>query len=282
MPADPYPFGLTWAEPFRAARIAERIEAKPRLTPDDVAAIQLDRVSLQAARAPEPARAARPRRTRLRATLSRGSSRWNGEMAPDSVEAAIYAAWFVELARMPEDELGEVPRGSHARPIPHQRAAARIPPGATMAVRREVETCADVPGGEPRAGARVPARPSRRGSVRLALGAAPPRRFPPRRLPRGALSPSLLRSRDRAGRRRRRPSTWAHSPRTDPSRWTKAPATARSSTSPVPCAAATCITTGQSGNVFSRRYRDFLPDWRAGRYIEIEGQPAVDVLVLGP
>ncbi len=53
-------------------------------------------------------------------------------------------------------------------------------------------------------------------------------------------------------------------PRTAPSRWTEARAIARSSTSPVPCAAATCITTGQSGNVFSRRYRDFLPDWRPG------------------
>ena len=40
------------------------------------------------------------------------------------------------------------------------------------------------------------------------------------------------------------------------------------------------ITTGQSGNVFSGRYRNLLPEWRAGRYLEIEGQPAVDVLIL--
>jgi penicillin amidase len=40
------------------------------------------------------------------------------------------------------------------------------------------------------------------------------------------------------------------------------------------------LTTGQSGNVFSRRYRSFLPAWRAGRYVEIEGEAAEDVLVL--
>ena len=45
----------------------------------------------------------------------------------------------------------------------------------------------------------------------------------------------------------------------------RARATARSSTSPIRPRAATCITTGQSGNVFSRRYRDLLPEWRAGR-----------------
>jgi penicillin amidase len=42
------------------------------------------------------------------------------------------------------------------------------------------------------------------------------------------------------------------------------------------------ITTGQSGNVFSRRYRSLLPEWRAGRYVGIEGQPREKVLVLEP
>ncbi len=39
-------------------------------------------------------------------------------------------------------------------------------------------------------------------------------------------------------------------------------------------------TTGQSGNVFARHYRDFLPEWRAGRYFEIGTEPAADVLTL--
>jgi penicillin amidase len=40
-------------------------------------------------------------------------------------------------------------------------------------------------------------------------------------------------------------------------------------------------TTGQSGNVFARHYRDFLPLWRAGAYFELGGAPS-QVLVLEP
>ena len=40
-------------------------------------------------------------------------------------------------------------------------------------------------------------------------------------------------------------------------------------------------TTGQSGNVFDRHYRDFLPLWRDGRYV-VMGEPPVKVLVLDP
>ena len=36
---------------------------------------------------------------------------WDGEMAEDSAAAALYAAWYVELASMPQDELGALPRG---------------------------------------------------------------------------------------------------------------------------------------------------------------------------
>ena len=50
--AYPYAFGLTWAEPYRAQRIIELIASKPRAAPADVAAMQLDRRSLQAGRAP--------------------------------------------------------------------------------------------------------------------------------------------------------------------------------------------------------------------------------------
>jgi len=36
----------------------------------------------------------------------------------------------------------------------------------------------------------------------------------------------------------------------------------------------------ESGNVFDRRYRDGLPEWRAGRYFEIGTEPAAEVLIL--
>ena len=57
-------------------------------------------------------------------------------------------------------------------------------------------------------------------------------------------------------------------------------ATGRSWTSARSRAACYVHTTGQSGNVFDRHYRDLLPEWRAGRYFEIGTEPAADVLIL--
>ncbi|HEY7113097.1 MAG TPA: penicillin acylase family protein, partial [Thermoanaerobaculia bacterium] len=110
IPAEPYPYGSTWGEPWRAARISERIAEKPSLTPDDIAAIQADRVSLLARALLPDLRDTKPADAASRDALARLAA-WDGEMAPDSVAAAMYAAWFVELAKMPEDELGGVPRG---------------------------------------------------------------------------------------------------------------------------------------------------------------------------
>jgi penicillin amidase len=41
-------------------------------------------------------------------------------------------------------------------------------------------------------------------------------------------------------------------------------------------------TTGQSGNVFDSRYRDLLPQWRAGMTFEIGQDEPVRTLVLEP
>jgi penicillin amidase len=40
-------------------------------------------------------------------------------------------------------------------------------------------------------------------------------------------------------------------------------------------------TTGQSGNVFSSHYRDFLPMWRDGRYVTF-GEAPIETLTLEP
>ncbi|MFY9552558.1 MAG: penicillin acylase family protein, partial [Thermoanaerobaculia bacterium] len=48
VPSDPYPFGRTWGAPYRARRVTEMVAAKPRLSPEDAAAMQLDHRSLQA------------------------------------------------------------------------------------------------------------------------------------------------------------------------------------------------------------------------------------------
>ena len=110
-PRDPYAFGLAFAPPFRAARISELIQAKRKLTPDDLRRMQTDVVSLQARELTAILAATRPRDEASRRALEllRG---WTGEMAEGSAAAAVYAAWYVELAKLPEDELGSVPRGA--------------------------------------------------------------------------------------------------------------------------------------------------------------------------
>ena len=109
--AYPYPFNADWVEPYRARRIEDRILALPRLSVDDVRAIQLDRVSYQA-------RDLLPILLKTAATDAASRSalerlrRWSGDFAPDSVPATIYAAWYAALSTMPEDELHEAAAAS--------------------------------------------------------------------------------------------------------------------------------------------------------------------------
>ncbi len=102
--ADPYPFGRNWAEPYRAHRISDRIQERSLFTQADAAAMQLDRRSLQAEELLPLLLDTQPADPASREALERLRT-WNRGMDPDSAEAAIYAAWFVALARMPEDEL---------------------------------------------------------------------------------------------------------------------------------------------------------------------------------
>jgi penicillin amidase len=104
VPSDPYPFGRTWGAPYRARRITEMVATKPRLSPEDVAAMQLDHRSLQAEELLPLLADTAPADAASRDALERLRS-WNRDMDPESPAAAIYAAWFVELAKMPEDEL---------------------------------------------------------------------------------------------------------------------------------------------------------------------------------
>jgi penicillin amidase len=202
-------------------------------------------------------------------------------MAPDSVEAAIYAAWFVELARLPQDELGDVPRGS----VRGRFLLEALGEGAAWCDDRgtsEIESCAQFQAASlERALAflrlRLGPDVSRWRWDRLHRAVFPHdvfhevpllRRFFDLEIGQGGDGATVnvggfaqdgsFEMRDGAGYRQIVELS-------DPIR------------------ARYALTTGQSGNVFSRRYRDFLPDWSAGRYYEIESQPAVDLLVLeGP
>ena len=87
--------------PYRAARIRERLRDGARHTPETLAAIQADVVSVQARAlvagllAPLHHRFAQPA---ARAAAARLLA-WDGAMEADSAEAALYHAWYAQLLR---------------------------------------------------------------------------------------------------------------------------------------------------------------------------------------
>ncbi|WP_029215459.1 penicillin acylase family protein, partial [Kallotenue papyrolyticum] len=106
-PDYPYDLGHEWALPYRYQRIVALIQAKDRLSLDDLAAIQTDTVSLHA----------RELLPHLLELLGSGDDatadaiellrRWDGDMRGDSPAAAIFQAWYWRLPRaIAGDELG--------------------------------------------------------------------------------------------------------------------------------------------------------------------------------
>jgi penicillin amidase len=95
-----------WAPPYRADRIAALLDARPRHTLQSFAAIQGDQRSLAAAMMLPLLLTTTPASPGARAALV-SLSRWDGTMAAERAEPAIYEAWMRELARLVyADELG--------------------------------------------------------------------------------------------------------------------------------------------------------------------------------
>ena len=102
----PYDIAFEWAEPYRAARIRAMIEAKDDHTVEDMTEIQNDYKSLlfEDFRSviedmePESENASEWRERLVE---------WDGVASPESREAAVFAAWYAELSRLPEAEVGE-------------------------------------------------------------------------------------------------------------------------------------------------------------------------------
>jgi penicillin amidase len=106
---DSYPhlISSSFAAPYRAARIVELIQSKQKLSPDDVAAMQADVRSAQARELlPSLLEAgATDDRARAAIELLRG---WDGTIAADSAQAAVYEAWYAQIpAHIFADELEE-------------------------------------------------------------------------------------------------------------------------------------------------------------------------------
>jgi len=106
-PADPRLIGLEYPEPYRARRITELLSGRQRLTADDFRTVQADTLSLHA-RALLPLLLehvdGREPDARQAVDLLRA---WQHDARGDSAAAAIFQAWFLELApTIAGDELG--------------------------------------------------------------------------------------------------------------------------------------------------------------------------------
>lgn len=104
-PAYPYHITSSWAEPYRAERIRQLVQAGRELTADDVARQQMDVRDVFALRhLPRAVQAAE--RARLPDAV-RELRAWNGEARMDSRGAALFYTWFDELrTRVGNDEFG--------------------------------------------------------------------------------------------------------------------------------------------------------------------------------
>jgi len=275
----PYSFGLDWAEPYRARRITQMIEGKPRLSVEDVEAMQLDRRSLQVEELLPLLLDTVPSDGASRDALARLSG-WNREMAPDSVPAAIYAAWFVELAKMPEDELKDVPRG---------RTRGRF---LVNALRTNASWCDDVRTPRVETCAEFKAETLKSAIAGLSRRYGPdPAGWKWERLHR-ALFPHDVFDSVRFLRRLFDLETGqgGDSATVNVGAFSQDGAFAmtdgpsyRQIIDMADMAKSLYVhTTGQSGNVFDGRYRDLLPEWRAGRYFAIGQAAPVRTLVLAP
>ncbi len=104
----PYLISNDWAPPYRAQRITDLIEqmsAGDKISRDDMAAIQADRTSLQVPELLPFLLSVPPADDRQRQAIAQLQG-WQGELALDSPAAAIYEAWMLHLERaIFEDDL---------------------------------------------------------------------------------------------------------------------------------------------------------------------------------
>jgi penicillin amidase len=102
------PMSTSFDLPYRAARIAEMLDAETAVSIEDVARMQQDVVSLQPrALAPLLFDAAEPRDLRSASALA-ALRAWDGGMRAGSAEAALFKRYYHEAARaLLRDELGD-------------------------------------------------------------------------------------------------------------------------------------------------------------------------------
>ncbi len=273
----PWPLAVDWPEPYRADRITKRILSAGKLGRDEMAAIQLDRHSEQADELLPLLLTTEPADAVSRDALARLSA-WDHVFSPDSVAASIYAAWYTALSAMPRDEL------------------APLAPGAVRsrflidALSRESTWCDDIatPKKESCGDFKTSTLSMAVADLTGRFGPNPAawrwERLHRARFPHGvfdavsALRPFFSLETGQGGDAStvnvgayRRDGTYVMS---DGPSYRQIVDLADASRSVF------VHTTGQSGNVFARRYRDLLPLWRRGEYLPMNGRPVSTLRLL--
>ncbi|MCY4238054.1 MAG: penicillin acylase family protein [Rhodospirillaceae bacterium] len=104
----PYFLSKSWGDHYRARRIEELLKAKEKFSPEDIARIQADHVSL-AVRATLPLMLRFEPQTDLQKRITDMLKSWDGSMSMTRPEPLIYTAWLRELnIRLYADELGDL------------------------------------------------------------------------------------------------------------------------------------------------------------------------------
>ncbi len=274
-PRYPWLISASWEDPYRAARIREMIRAGSGLTPRDVQRMQLDTLDVFAREM--KGLAARAADAAGRADVAGLLRAWDGTAGADRPEPALFYAWYRALTRLTfDDELHGVYRPSSVLHAAMRSGAGPWFDDITTPEREDLPALAaramreGLPLVEGRTWGQVhrTASPHTLGSARplealLRLNVGP---FP------RAGSPYTVNVADFSGSRPPYTNTHAASMRQV--------ADLADSTG-----AALVITTGQSGNPLSRRYRDQARLWLRGELLPVPlGAPpnAAAVLRLVP
>jgi len=267
-----YPYLLTgdWPEPYRASRITALVSSRTGLELSDSRAIQLDTVSSQAADLLPLLLDTRPADAASARALARLAG-WNRDFSPESVPASIYAAWYAKLSEMPQDELAATPAGG---------VRSRF---LVNALRRDSAWCDDArtPARETCADFKTATLAHAVSELERRLGANQDRwqwkRLHKARFPHGVFDRVPLLSRffsleTSAGGDASTVNVGAY--RRDGSFLMTDGPSYRQVLDLADFSRSLYVhTTGQSGNVFDRRYRNLLPLWRDGKYFSIAGPP---------
>ena len=101
----PYAINGDFAVGYRAERVTELIESKDILSLEDMQEIQLDRFSLLY-RDFKPLIEQIEPDSQITQQWQQRLLDWDGNVLPDSQEASVFEAWYVELTRIPGEETG--------------------------------------------------------------------------------------------------------------------------------------------------------------------------------